>query len=467
MRDRIKAYVNSKRNEVVSIIKRLAAIPSVEGAPELGAPYGVECRRKLEEAAKILAEYGIASEISDDGYLLAGAVDESKPRIGIFVHGDVVPSGEGWTLTSPFEPLERDGMLIGRGVSDNSTGFTAGLFAWLALRELGSKAAEKIMLFVGSNEESGMGDMHSYVAAHRPPELSIVPDSGFPVTRGEKGICRFFAVSREKCELIRAFEGGEAFNVILGEALVRLPDSDEIRTALERICEESERLTLDSDSGELVLRAVGISKHAARPEGSVNAAKLLCDALLASGILHGTDLKLVETAAELLASNDDLPGANIAAFVPDYGDTTVANGIVELREGRLALSFDVRFVQSDDKPMLEAIKASLDSRGFDLELAESSVGYRHDESDPTVQTMVRVYADCLGIEPPRTSCTGGGSYARCLPNAYLTGTKVYNDAPFELPAGHGAAHQPDEYMSIDGHLAGIAVLAEMLDELGK
>ena len=79
-------------------------------------------------------------------------------------------------------------------------------------------------MFTGSNEESGMGDLDGFKKEQPMPDISLIPDSGFPIFRGEKGIMRFYARSRRPFDMIVDFSGGEAFNIILGQVRAVIED---------------------------------------------------------------------------------------------------------------------------------------------------------------------------------------------------------------------------------------------------
>ncbi len=181
-------------------------------------------KTKICEA--IFAENGIESELSDDGYLIADlGFGSGEKTVGLFTHADVVPAGDGWTLTEPFEPIEKSGVFVGRGIRDNKSGMVGALFTALAILELGLPMQNRLRVFVGSNEESGMEDIMSFVRTHGCPDVSIVPDSGFPVSRGEKGILRFWATARESIAALDSLSGGEAFNIVLKDAEATVSDS--------------------------------------------------------------------------------------------------------------------------------------------------------------------------------------------------------------------------------------------------
>ena len=55
----------------------------------------------------------------------------------------------------PFEPVVKDGYLIGRGAQDNKGPAVAMLYVMRCIRELGLPAAHELCLFAGCDEERG------------------------------------------------------------------------------------------------------------------------------------------------------------------------------------------------------------------------------------------------------------------------------------------------------------------------
>ncbi|MEG1943625.1 MAG: M20/M25/M40 family metallo-hydrolase, partial [Angelakisella sp.] len=89
--------------------------------------------------------------------------------IGIFSHLDVVPEGSGWT-GKPYELVEKDGFLIGRGVADDKGAAVAGMYVMSCLDALDIKLRSKISLYLGCSEETGMSDISHYVAEQPMPD---------------------------------------------------------------------------------------------------------------------------------------------------------------------------------------------------------------------------------------------------------------------------------------------------------
>ncbi|ACZ18877.1 acetylornithine deacetylase or succinyl- diaminopimelate desuccinylase [Thermanaerovibrio acidaminovorans DSM 6589] len=105
------------------------------------------------------------------------------PRLWIFTHMDVVPEGDrGLWESDPFEPVVRDGMVIGRGANDNGQELVASLFALKAVVDQGGPGREVCLAFVADEEvgsEHGIGFlMREHRDLFSPSDLVLVPDGG-------------------------------------------------------------------------------------------------------------------------------------------------------------------------------------------------------------------------------------------------------------------------------------------------
>jgi acetylornithine deacetylase/succinyl-diaminopimelate desuccinylase-like protein len=80
----------------------------------------------------------------------------------LYSHYDVVPAGDETQWTSPpFEPTERDGALVGRGVADTKSNILAHVGA---LRAWGGRPPVGIKLCIEGHEEVGSGALPAYPA---------------------------------------------------------------------------------------------------------------------------------------------------------------------------------------------------------------------------------------------------------------------------------------------------------------
>jgi len=459
----IHDYIQSNRDNIVSDLMDLVRIPSVDGTPEPGAPYGKECARMLKYIEKIHKDNGFECELDEDGGYLLTYYGEGEKSIGLFAHSDVVPVNDDWIYTKPFEPIEKDGFLIGRGISDNKSGVVTSLYIAKMLRDLEIPFNSRLMLFTGSNEECGMDDLKNCNKRHKAPDFAIVPDSGYPVYRGDKGILRVWASASKKLETVTEFEGGSAFNIILGHVEMKLKYSDALYAELTE--KAGENITVSKDGDSILLSSNGLSRHAATPEGSINAGLLLAELLCDCGSLPASDREQFETVKSMLGC---IYGEyfGIENIDPDFGALTCVNGMIALDDGKLRISFDIRRGSCVDvDEMLAQIKRVLDGIGWGMEVVDCTPAFAVPKDDPYLKALLNVYRDFTGNNEAESVLHAGGTYAMYLPYALEIGTSHGGGTvPFEMPDGHGRAHQPDEYISINGLLESIEIAALMLIE---
>ena len=469
----VKQFLNTKKAEIRDELIALAKIPSVEGPPEPGAPFGKPCAEVLLAVGELHVKYGYPVKLNPDGgYLLTFTGDpEADHTIGLFAHADVVPPGDNWVFTSPFEPIEKDGFLIGRGVYDNKAGIIMALYAARAVEALEIPLHSRLMIFTGSNEESGMEDIRAFAEREEMPDLSLVPDNGFPVCRGERGIFRWYALAGTAfSDDILSVVGGNAFNAVLGAAKIVLRYSAGLEEYLAQSVPSDGLVTYEREGDTLILSSHGRTGHAAHPGDAVHGIFLLSDLLSKCEALSSDD-RTVFSAAAALTKDCYGGGFGIASEDADFGTLTCVNGIAALDDGKLSLSFDCRYAASMDPEVLESkVEEKLRGIGWGYRLHENSPGFQIPEDSPIVKMLLGVYENCTGAEGAKSYLSAGGTYARCLKNAYSLGDS-WSASPFEVPNGHGSAHKPDEMISLDTLIDSAAIFTEMIlacdDHLAK
>lgn len=440
--EQIHDYIRRHREEITHMLKELVKIPSVRGQAEENAPFGKECARALEFAQKLYVSNGFATELDVGGGYLLSFFGEGEKSLGLFAHADVVPAGDDWILTAPFEPIEKDGFIIGRGVVDDKSAVVASLFCAKMLKELNLPFESRLVCFTGANEESGMRDIQNYVRAHKAPDFSLVCDTAFPLYRGDKGILRFTATQDAPMKDVTDFSGGVAFNVILGEARAEI--------------------------GKQSFIEKGVSRHSALPEGSLNAACVLAKKLSQSNILSEYDRKQTAFIATVLEKYyGEVFG--IEQTDGDFGRLTVTNGIASMSEGRITLCFDMRYGASLN---IEEAKAGVGSffekNGWTVAYVLESAPFILPDDDPYIAACMNVYKRFTGKADARSFVNAGGTYAGYLPRAAEIGTSYgCGKRALELPQGHGGVHQPDECIGIDGLLNAIELTMLMLLECDR
>lgn len=492
-KEQIHEYVQNHRKEIVEELKELLAIPSVRGEALIGAPFGQGPAAALRYSKQLYEKYGFGTELdAEGGYLLSyyrkdglgDAKGQTEKSIGLFAHVDTVDPGKDWIYTEPFIPLEKDGFLIGRGALDNKAAVILSLYCARLLRELSFPFSSRLVMFTGSNEETGMQDIENYAAGHTPPDFSLVCDTAFPFYRGNKGSMNIRVSSNKALREIRDFSGGETANVTLGRVQVRLDFDEELYAALKSRATERIKVSVETQESakeqehmenrssaerrEIVILAEGVSCHGALPEGSLNAGYLAARFLAECELICESDRMVLAYAAELLKNyygesldieNEDL----------EFGRLTCTNGIIRMAEGKLELTFNIRFGKAiSAETIRETCRTRLAENGWDiLQVEKECIPWIIDRDNAFVRSLLEVYREFTGEENAQPLVNAGGTYARCLPCAVETGPQVWKKIPFPMPLGHGGAHQPDECISVDGLLEAIELTTEMLLECDR
>src|SRR3954466_13138420 len=176
-RDAVRAVLPTVRAD----LERLGRIPSVsadpEARPQLQAS-AAEVARQLGEAgltdveivaggggvpARARVRGGAPRALPAVTGFRAGAPD--APTVLLYAHHDVQPVGDldHWD-SDPFDPVERDGRLYGRGAADDKAGIAVHLAAVRALRE---NPGVSIAVLIDGEEEIGSPTLAALLAEHR------------------------------------------------------------------------------------------------------------------------------------------------------------------------------------------------------------------------------------------------------------------------------------------------------------
>ena len=466
LRERIASYGDA----VVIALKSLAEIPSVyEESRDPEKPFGENVAHALDLACQMAKDAGATRVVNCAYYAYAdfGQIEENTAYIGVFSHLDVVPAGDGWLKCDPFTPTLLGDVLYGRVVEDNKSGAVGALFALRALKEEGYTFAHPVRLYFGANEEDGMEDLHKFLADQKNlPTVSLVPDSAFPLSVGEKGICRF-AVKTPKTKDILKVSGGVAMNVVTSECEVTLTYKEALLSELEDKIRLRDGYHLSYTNDEIHLKTVGIPAHASTPDGSKNAWKMAATLLAGCRMLNSSDREICSLVAQSL--QDDYGTAfGIAHTDSRFGRLTCANGLVSVRDGCIVYTFDVRYgVEFSSESLEEKVTAKTRSVGcgWDCEILENKSGFHIANGLALTERLLALYRESSGDQNAMPFRMGGGTYARYLPNAYSIGTFApYVGEHPVLPEGHGQVHGKDEYISIPMFCEAICVIGAMLAE---
>jgi len=401
------------------------------------------------------------------------------PVLGLVVHGDVQPVDEkAWSIP-PFDGVTKDGAVFGRGAADDKGPLVQALLAMRALERAGPARTHTIRLIVGSDEESDNTDMKEYLAAHRPPDYSLVLDYLFPVVVGEMAWTGLYVDAvpgaRSNAELpfrIESLEAGLSASIVPDTAELRLqwirgvPSWGSLVARLsERQLPPGTRLEhaeAPGDNSRLRIVARGKSAHGGMNlEGGRNA--LVALARATEGLLptSGED----DLLAFVRLAGRDLYGTGLGLTENDpiWGRYLVNVGTVKARDdGRLRLEIALRRPPPRTGPQikahLEKVVATFNAR---TNASLTVDGYWVDEPlsfDPESKLVKRLLADYAAAtgDAARPAVAGGGSYAKRLPNSIAFG--------MWFPGKPYPGHDVDEAIQIaDLHRGSRVLIAALTD----
>ncbi|MCH1953176.1 Sapep family Mn(2+)-dependent dipeptidase [Enterocloster sp. OA13] len=459
----IDQWIEKNKEAFVKDLDRLVAVPSISVHGDDTYPYGKECGRVLDEMTALAAGYGfqVKNHEYHCGSLLVKGTGDSPRRIGIYAHLDVVPLGEGWH-NPPLKCTQKDGFLIGRGVGDNKGPGICALYALRYLKEHGIELKNDVLVYYGLSEETGMQDIEYFCRTQQVPDFNLVADTNFPVCYGEKGLMRA-DIEREIEGNLVSFHGGSVVNVIppKAEAVISGVSLEAAREKLGDI----EGISVDRDGESVKVTALGISRHAAFPEGSVNAIQELSKALTGSGLLTGSAAHGVKAVA---AMTSDYYGESCGIPFEDKesGRLTCVGSVIHAQDGVMKVSFDTRYpVTVDGDEVVDGFKKRAESLGFAVSVGELSAPAYVPLDNPYIPVLSEI-CDCVQGKHYEPYTMGGGTYSRHLPCAIGFGPGV-PDAPNPFENGHGQGHQPDECVPFDMLLKGLKTYIISLLELDR
>ena len=162
MNQKINEWIDAHKDEMLQDIMDLCSIASVKGSYEQGKPFGDGPFDALNAGLEICERAGFSIR-NYDHYVGTADLDPALPRsLDILAHLDVVPGGEGWTVTEPFKPVIRGSRIYGRGTSDDKGPAMCALYAMRAVRECGIPLKKGVRLILGADEECGSSDIRKY-----------------------------------------------------------------------------------------------------------------------------------------------------------------------------------------------------------------------------------------------------------------------------------------------------------------
>ena len=450
---KVHSWLKDHEQELIEDCQTLLQFPSVESTPEPDAPFGRPVRDALNWILTLSKKWGMQTKDLDGyaGYAEFGSGEKLIMSLG---HLDVVPVGSGWKH-DPFGAEMDQGYLYARGAVDDKGPTIAALYAVRALKECVPNLPARIRAVFGCDEESGFECIKHYLETEEVPTYGIAPDASWPLYHAEKGIADLIlSVPKPKggFELLEA-SGGERPNIVMDccQAKVKISPAyqQEVKERLMDAWDKNLHWNWNQDT--LEIQALGKAAHGSKPFAGDSAAIRLFRFL--SEI---APIELTQLFVDIL-NTMQISGAGLGISCKDEvsKDLTSNIGILKTKEDDLLLLFNIRYpVTWKGDSVLQTAKTFIQEtyKNYDvIDFKDSSPLYVPLDH-PLVKTLADVYTKETG-EHLKPRVTGGGTYARAVPNTVAVGTGWEGD---------GKEHEPNERIKAKHLLKMSQIYAHML-----
>ncbi len=459
----IEAYIDAHQEELIADVLRLCRIDSQKRAYKEGMPFGEGAARALQLALEMAESYGFSVK-NYDNYVGALDMNDKEKGLDILAHLDVVPEGEGWTVTKPFEPIVKDGRIYGRGSSDDKGPAVAALYALRAVKELGIPLQKNVRLILGTDEECGSSCIAHYYQFEKEAPMTFTPDGEYPVVNIEKGrlpghFVADCALEESLPRLVR-IEAGTKINVVPPKASAVLEGFDfkQVEAAAAEVEKETGiSFVLDLDP-VFSVTAQGVNAHASTPDKGNNAITGLLRLLARLPFAPCARVDVIK-GLEKLMPHGDTKGKHLGIAMEDdkSGALSLAFSMLSMDEKGMEGYFDSRCpVSADAERLLQTCRDKFAEQGIQFTNQDMILPHEVDGDSHFVKTLNKCYEEYTGRKGGCVAI-GGGTYVHNIKNGVAFGA-VFPETDTKM---HGA----DEFMPIDELLLSAKIFAQVIVDL--
>jgi succinyl-diaminopimelate desuccinylase len=486
----VQNVLNELRPDIVENLSRLLTFSTVSGCSDIE-----DQRQFANELSQGFSFHALARQMgfttrNHQGNVFVIEQPGGPEVIGIPLHIDVVPSGEGWTYPAFGGMVEND-TIYGRGTQDNKGPIIEMLYALYALRRLGRRFRRTVRLIIASQEETGdWSDVAGYLEKEPAPDFCIVADAEFPIVSAEKGMADI-AISidwREPFEQIGnlrffRFEGGERPNIVPNRAEITWDvvntQSSQVAVAIRNCLEEylrahpetdafPVRIDRDPETGERRMHVtfLGKSAHSSTPENGrnaiVHALGFLCNVPDLPDLLGSFAKFLYDLCKDHYGE-----GAGVAANHDFVGPTTISLGLISIDEHRATACINVRpthGVRCED--LLVAIRRKVQGWALGKKI-DTHTEFRGNYHEP-LYIDPKEHAELIGAlrdafehvtgDKAMLKSKGGTTFAKAFPKSVAFGP-IYDKQDKDL------MHQADENITVAALMRNTAIYSLALMQL--
>ncbi len=444
-------YIDANAEEFIRDLQTLVRQPSIS-AQNIGLRECAELVLKMMHDDELDAHM---HELNGGPPVIVGHMPSSKSSKTMlcYSHYDVQPPEplEAWTHGGPWSAEIVDGVMYGRGATDNKSGVLAFNKAAKAFLKVRGELPVNLKFIIEGEEE--IGSLHLGPWVEKNTELlradgmhcldgSVDVATGLPdVDLGLKSVLFVELVAR----------GANSDIHSLNFPLLPSPAWDLVR-ALNSIMDENRRILIDGwyeglyelqaeDIEQLEEKVARVDLNKMKEEWGIDKFALGRDGI------------------EAIKARAYEPTANIAGLISGY--TGPGSKTIVPNEARVKMDF--RLIPNiDPKKALEKLKAHLKKHGFDnievISTERAEPPYKISVKEPMSQAVIAAAMQVYGEKPIVNGVSAEGTILKhvWIP-CVLTGF-----------ASTGAnLHAPDENIRIDHYIKGIKYAAAIMEEFGK
>ena len=444
-------YIDANAEEAIQDLQTLVRQPSIS-AQNIGLR---DCAALVKQ---MMDKDGLDAHLHElDGGppVITGHIktSQSSKTMLCYSHYDVQPPEplDAWTHGGPWSADIVDGVLYGRGATDNKSGVLAFNKAAKAFLKVRGEVPVNLKFIIEGEEE--IGSLHLGPWVEKNSKLleadgmhcldgSVDIATGLPdIDLGLKSVLFVELVAR----------GANSDIHSLNFPLVPSPAWDLVR-ALNTIMDENRRILIDGWYEGLYELEDEDYQQLAEKSARVDLSKMREEWGIESFALGRDGIDAIKARAYE-------PTANIAGFISGY--TGPGSKTIVPNEARVKMDF--RLIPNiDPEKALERLKAHLKTHGFDtievISSAHAEPPYKISVKEPMSQAVIAAATKVYGEKPIVNGVSAEGTILKhvWIP-CVLTGF-----------ASTGAnLHAPDENIRIDHYLKGIKYAATIMQEFGK